>query len=97
MTDIKIIYFDSVSFDTVTFENRLRSICQSIYIIKNGLVVAHYHGSAHDLFNQLVPNDNRYNVLVADLDTTANSYWGFMNKDLWDWMKGNISNKTTLS
>ena len=85
-----MIYFDSVALDTVTFENRLRDICQSIYIIKDGLVFVNFEGSAHDLFNQLVPDDNRYNILVADIDTSTNSYWGFMSRDLWNWMKENF-------
>ena len=90
MTNIKIVYFDSIALDTVTLENRLRNVCQSVYIIKDGLVMVHYNGSAHELFNQLIPNDNRYNVLVADLDVSSDSYWGFMNRDLWDWMRDNF-------
>lgn len=90
MTNIKMIYFDSVGLDIVTFENRIRNVCHSIYVIKDGLVLVNYNGSAHELFNQLVPDDNRYNVLVVDLDTTPNTYWGFMNKDLWEWMRENF-------
>lgn len=90
MTNIKMIYFDSVALDAVTFENRLRNVCQSMYVIKDGLVFAHFNGSARDLFNQLVPNDNRYNILITDIDTSQDSYWGFMNKDLWNWMRNNI-------
>ena len=86
-----MIYFDSVALDTVTFENRLRNVCQSIYIIRDGLILVNYNGSAHDLFNQLVPDDNQYNIFVADIDTSHNSYWGFMNRDLWDWMKNNFN------
>lgn len=92
MTSIKMIYFDSIALDSVTFENRLRNVCQSIYIIKEGLVFVNYNGSAHDLFNQLVPDGNRCNVLVVDVDTTSNSYWGFMNRDLWDWLRDNFNN-----
>ena len=90
MTHIKIVYYDSVALDAVTFESRLRYVCQSSYIIRDGRILANYVGTAHDLFNQLVPDDNRYNILVADIDTTPNSYWGFMNRDLWDWMKDNF-------
>lgn len=89
MTNIKLVYFDSIGIDSVTFENRLRSHCHSVYVIKEGLVVVNYNGSAHELFDLLVPIDNRNNVLITDLDVAENSYWGFMNKDLWTWMKEN--------
>lgn len=90
MTKIKMVYFDSVGIDSVTFENRLRNVCQSIYVIKEGLAIVNYDGSAHQLFDLLVPADNRNNVLVTDLDISDNSYWGFMNKDLWTWLSENI-------
>lgn len=85
-----MIYFDYVGIDPVTFENRLRNVCQSIYVIKEGLVLVNYNGRAHDLFESLVPKDNRNNVLITDLDVSEHSYWGFMNRDLWIWLNENI-------
>lgn len=89
MTNIKIVYFDSVSLDAVTFEGRLRSLCNSIYVIKEGLIVVNYNGSSKSLFDSLFPDSPLGNVLVIDLDTTAGSYWGFMNKDFWTWLNNN--------
>ena len=39
MTNIKMIYFDSVAIDSVTFENRLSTLCISLYVIKEGIVI----------------------------------------------------------
>lgn len=89
MKKIKIIYFDSVGIDSITFEGRLRSLCLSIYIIKDGLILASYNGSSKDLFDQLFPSESLGNVLIIDLDVSSNSYWGFMSKDLWTWLNEN--------
>lgn len=40
MTNIKMIYFDSVAKDSVLFESRLRTICASLYVIKEGLLLS---------------------------------------------------------
>lgn len=87
MSNIKIIYFDSVGIDAQTLENKLRSECKSIYIIKDGLAIINYDGTAQKLFDTIFAPDNRYNVFIHDLDTSENSYWGFMNRDLWKWLK----------
>lgn len=90
MTKIKIVYFDSVATDSVTFENRLRSVCSSIFMIKDGLVLVKFDGGAQDLFEKIMSNDDRYNILVVDLDTSPNSYWGYMSRDLWAWLSENM-------
>lgn len=90
MTNIKMVFFDYIGIDSVIFEKRLRNVCQSIYVIKEGLVLVNYDGRAHELFDFLVPTDNRNNVLITDLDVSDDSYWGFMNKDLWTWLSENI-------
>ena len=41
------------------------------------------------LFDLLFPNQPTNNVFIVDLETNADSYWGFMNKDLWTWLNDN--------
>ena len=89
MNNIKILYYDSIGIDSTSFLVRLRNICNSVFVIKDGLVFVNFSGSAHLLFDSLVTSENRYNVLVHDLDTSDNTYWGFMNRDLWTWLQNN--------
>lgn len=89
MTNIKMIYFDSVAIDSVTFESRLSKLCISLYVIKEGIVIVNYNGSSKDLFDQLFPDSATNNVLIVDLDGSSGSYWGFMNKELWTWLSNN--------
>lgn len=89
MSTLKIIYFDSIGIEPLSFENKLRNLCSSIYTIKEGLIIVNYKDTAHNLFNQIVASDNRYNILIVDLDTSSDSYWGFMSKDLWKWFQEN--------
>ena len=89
MNNIKIVYFDSVGIDSTAFEFRLRNICNSIFVIKEGLVLVNYSGSARNLFDSLFTSENRYNVLIHDLDTSEDTYWGFMNHELWIWLQNN--------
>ena len=85
MTNIKMIYFDSVAIDSVTFESRLSKLCISLYVIKEGIVIVNYNGSSKELFYQLFPNSATNNILIVDIDAASGSYWGFMNKELWTW------------
>lgn len=76
-----MIYFDSVAIAQVLFESRLRTICASLYVIKDGLLLVNFNGVSKILFDQLFPNQPIFSIV--DLETNADSYWEFMNKDLW--------------
>lgn len=89
MTNIKLIFFDTVAIDSVLFESRLKSICDSLYVIKEGLLIVNYDGEPKALFEQLFPKQPTNKVFIVDLDTSAGSYWGFMNQDLWTWLTEN--------
>lgn len=51
-----MIYFDSVAIAQVLFESRLRTICASLYVIKDGLLLVNFNGVSKILFDQLFPN-----------------------------------------
>mgnify|MGYP003469337656 CR=1 FL=1 len=87
MNNIKILYFDSISIDPQPLQTRLKNVCKSIYVVKDGLVIVNYEGTAQQLFDTLFSSDNRHNVFIHDLETSPDSYWGFMNRDLWQWIK----------
>lgn len=89
MTNIKMIYFDSVAIDSATFEGMISNLCISLYVIKDGLIIVNYKGSCKELFNQLFPNSASNNVFIVDLDVKPGSYWGFMNNELWTWINNN--------
>ena len=89
MSKLKIIYFDSSAIDSISLENRLRSVCVSFYVIKEGVILANCDKSAQELVNELVPDNNRANVFVGDLDLSETSYWGSMHTDLWQWLNEN--------
>lgn len=89
MTNIKMIYFDSVAIDSVTFEGRLKNICDSLYVINEGLLIVNFNGESKTLFDQLFTDEQTNNVFIADLETHDDSYWGYMNKDLWTWLNEN--------
>ena len=91
MKTIKIIYFDSIGIDAQSFESRLKNECKSIYVIKEGVVIVNYIGTAKELFDSLFSSDNRNNVLICDLDSSTDSYWGYMSIELWEWLKNQDS------
>ena len=86
MTNIKMIYFDSVAIDSVTFESRLSKLCISLYVIKEGIVIVNYNGSSKELFCQLFPNSATNNIFIVALDAASGSSWGFMNTELCPWL-----------
>ena len=87
MKNIKLIYFDAVGIPHETMVARLKSICSSLYIISDGLIVAEYEGSSKELYNSIMPEDNKNHVLICDIDIANGTYWGFMGKDLWQWLE----------
>ena len=89
MTNIKMIFFDSLAIDSDLFESRLRKVSISLYVIKDGLLLVNFNGDSKTLFNQLFLNQPTNKVFIVDLCTDTDSYWGFMNKDLWQWLNDN--------
>jgi hypothetical protein len=88
MANIKLIYFDSVGINSDTFQAKLQNVCQSIFVIRDGLILVNFTGTSKDLYDLAITN-NEKNVFICNIETSPYSYWGYMSKDLWDWIKKN--------
>lgn len=89
MNNLKILYYDSNAINVNTFENQIRERSISLYIIKPGLLLVNYNGTSKQLFDEISAYSDNKNVMIADLDPGENTYWGYMNKDLWTWLSEN--------
>ena len=94
MSDIKILYFDSIGLDQSLIESKLINLKIKYCVIKEGLLLVKYSDCSKQLFNQLLESDNRYYVFIADLDMSNDSYWGFLNKAFWEWLNENKSTES---
>lgn len=91
MNNVKIVYFNVDTIDKVLFETTLYNNpnCRSHIEIKSGLILVNYVGSAKDLYDYIEGIALEKSVLVHDLDSADNAYWGFQNKVIWEWLKLN--------
>ena len=91
MSNIKIIYYDSDNISVVSFEKLLTNTIESLYKIQPGLCLVNYQGSAKELYDIIQEFASGYNLLVMDISIDNNGYWGYMNRNLWEWLKNNIN------
>lgn len=91
MNNVKIIYFNIDTIDCISFERKVQSFAgyHSHFSIKPGLLLINYVGTAKDLYNELGDLVNEKNIFIHDLDSGFNAFWGYMNKQIWDWVKAN--------
>lgn len=88
MSNIKIIYVD----DTVNHEefyNLLKKYTLSVFRIIPILYLVKYDGEPVALYNSLMDIVSGKNIFIQDIDTNGNTFWGYMRKDLWEWINDN--------
>lgn len=93
MNNIKILYFNIETIDGSTLEMSLRNSAEYVghIEIKPGLLLINFRGSARELYNSLSDEIKENSILIYDLDKEKDSYWGYMNKNIWDWIDQNSS------
>ena len=84
MNNVKIIYYNIDTINTKDLEQALKSDerYKSHTVIKPGLLLVNFSGTAHDLIQD-------QNIFIHDLDSGTDAFWGYMNKQIWDWVKVN--------
>ena len=91
MNNVKIIYYNIDTINTKDLEQALTSDKRynSHTVIKPGLLLVNFSGTAQDLFSVFGDNIQDQNIFIHDLDSGNNAFWGYMNKQIWDWVKAN--------
>ena len=91
MNNVKIMYFNTDTINNKDIENILANSehHRSHLQIKPGLILVNYQGTAKDLFEDLGGVIQDQNIFIHDLDDGNDAYWGYMNKNTWDWVKAN--------
>lgn len=85
MSNIKYLNYDSSEMDNILFNNRLLSICSSVYRIDANQVFVNYAGSSKVLYENLAPIlEGRYIIII---DVNQSGYYGYHNSSLWKWLK----------
>ena len=91
MSNLKIVYFNT---ETINKTNLETSICSNInyvshFEIKPGLFLVYFKGTAKELYDSVSAIVNENSIFIHDLDCSDGGYWGFMSKNLWEWLKEN--------
>ena len=91
MNNIKILYFNIETIDGSAIEASLRNCAEYVshIVIKQGLFLVNYNGSARDLFDKVADIAMENTILIYDLEKSKDAYWGYMNKSVWDWIQSN--------
>lgn len=92
MSNIKMVYLGVDSSKLPLLEDELIKNVRSSYKVGNGTFLVHYSGTAKELSNFLRSLIGNETFLVLDINTTNESYWGYMNKELWKWIEQNKTN-----
>lgn len=96
MSNIKIIYYDPENLSQIWFENNFKNSRTPYTIIGEGVFLVYYKGSSKQLYefllqDSLLKENSTYDIFIAEIVDCKESYWGFMNKSVWDWLGDNIS------
>ena len=91
MNNVKILYYNCETIDTASIEQALtnNSSYRSHALIKNGLMLVNFRGSARDLYQTLGEIIQDKSVFIHDLDSDTHAYWGFLNRNIWEWLSEN--------
>lgn len=85
MERIKHIWYDSSVINTEELEQKLQSLqIPFVRLSKNNLLVQ-ANMTSTSLFNQLETIIDKKNIFIGGFD--SNDYWGYMNRDIWTWIK----------
>lgn len=84
---IKYISFDHTAIDTAVLEQKLQSLCTSIFKNGNDQFFVNYQGSCKTLYDNIAPVVGEKNILLLGFD--SDDYWGYQDKSLWEWIKTN--------
>lgn len=85
MERIKHIWYDSSVINTEELEQKLQSLqIPFVRISKNNLLVQ-ANIAASSLYNQLGVTVENKSIFIGSFDSS--DYWGYMNGDLWTWIK----------
>lgn len=91
MSNVKFIYFNIETIDGESLENRLRK--NDKYVahieIKPGLLLVNFRGTARELYDSLSDLTMDNSILIYNLEKDSDAYWGYMNRNIWEWIKTN--------
>lgn len=91
MNNVKIIYFNPETIDTIALNSSITS--NSNYVghidIRPGLLLINFKGTARELYSSLEPVIGQSRILIHDLDAGDDAFWGIMPRDFWAWVKQN--------
>lgn len=85
MERIKHIWYDSSVINTEELEQKLQSLqIPFVRLSKNNLLVQ-AHITSTSLYNQLGTIIDKKNIFIGGFDSS--DYWGYMNGDIWTWIR----------
>ena len=91
MNNVKIVFYNTETIDSNAFDSSLVSNSNYVshIVIKPGLYIVNYRGSAKDLYDSLETIIQENSFFVHDLESSNDAYWGYMNRNIWDWLRNN--------
>lgn len=84
---VQCIIFDNSVIDCLALEERLKTICSSVFKNGSNQFFVNYNGSCKSLYDNLAVVVEGKNVLMIAI---KDDYWGYQNRELWDWIKLNL-------
>ncbi len=93
MSFLKLIYFDT------SLNDMLDVICHSYsthYPISNNLILVYTRETTKEIYEKFENISNQKHFFVIELDNRSGAYWGFMDENLWDWLRERAQDRIKL-
>ena len=85
MKNLKIIYYETNQISKGEIENKIQTNGIPLCRIGVGVIIVSYDGTAQGLYDLINIPEKR--MLVMDIKEGNATYWGYMQSNLWEWLK----------
>lgn len=87
MSTVKVIFYDPETIKTSDMLSVVRAYWTDNFYTIPGLIFVRTEDSPKTIYTNFGSLIKDKNIFISCVDTTDGSYWGFMKKDLWIWLK----------
>lgn len=95
MKKLYIVIIDQASLDNILID-RIRACSEDNYRFWENHWLIASESSAQVIYDTLAADSySNVPIYVQEINVIQGSFWGRMNKNLWDWMKAHMSSDNT--
>lgn len=79
--------------NTPEFSSKIKALGETYLLYGNQYFLSTNENEAHAIFDKLIVGVGNQELVIVELNNGNLNYWGYSNKDLWQWIKDHIYNQ----